>query len=1435
MKKINFYLFLFVLLLIMALPVSAASTADTYENNVLFRFQDGSNAPADHVIFSYDDFNGNPVDTSNIDYAYNLYYAFDQNHNNKKYVIYCRMPGISRGDNGTITNQKEIFNSNDSLDKRAFSVGVNTILLRGYSNMRVDPYGYYFVNWAYGIGNGTLTPDEAQIATNIALRVYEMLWGGQDFVLNRPGISYISAKLAPFATMANEILDKNSTINNINLKTLIYNATGRPAPYIYYNSASETFGAGTKVATNYELSTDDKDSSNRIKAYADVLIHKAFEAAKEYKSNALQPSVTVQKKSSSQEVIKDNKGKVTGYKFIENYDITFNDFKNDSAFYLDSLTYPNGITASVIMDGRPISSGAGVVNPSFDLLSGNSAIRDGDGTIKLRLEFTTKSCTSNKRFSYILKYKYKTSHFDYSNSDEKELGERITDIQSYDIYKNSKTQHFFVYVGQNASKVGSVSNTITNNYCEVPETCDEIKNKCDNGDNSACIEWDNNCKLSCESYESQCKSQGTGSSACDLWNRYYPEAFQNNSCNVPLSTCHAYVSNTKCDTSPSKVVIQEGILGSNTCTEPMTSPNVKSCILESNDVNGNSYKSNLVSSSNKYCQVYCAENYEFTMPGDILVNKLRTLDVTVSAKGTKTCYSTMVKHENLESNIETIVAKIVTYYNQYLYYDAALNNRNSQGYRNDSASLSGHPHPCQSGSDSSCVCTEDLDEDGVNESDCTKYYGSVGASGGYNYIYKWSFNKFDIGNNYFNLNNFMNSLRNKTNVTCSLDGNAITCTYGSWGGNASCKDTGTEHYCTPGGDGTPITAYITTTDLNNAKTKLQEQINKLNSEMNEYSQCINWTSNMKYNFEPEIEFDYEVDLTGDDNKFNHKTILDSVDGSRVDGRTVVNKCAKETDDTYTECDSNWNSSLPTGRISIPSCSLINGKYSCTSTSYTYTKLKSMKASITSSENYNLDSRYTNVYYTGSILFNLDKIDIQNGRLLDSLYPVGSKLEASYDYSISVKNIGEYYNNSGNLGRIWGDTQSVYKTAVSQTNSCRTATKESSTIDGVTHDDGVYACTVQVTNGKSCEKVAGWYFCRDGKVCLQSDFERECGCAVLGENRYRLPNGRETNDKAEYEKACENPTGNKCTKSGGKFYCTNGNECTEDEYLNMCGCRPGDNGSTYYCADGSPCLQAQYEKECFYPGKPDPEPDCLECPVYCPPGQSCETEFCPQGNCPVTCPLCLFNENLNVHTRPVTPDNINPNDRDLGDNWESGINPTNPNAEVYVTTSLQLKAYATTKEIQQDSNLIYEVDFNSQNNNVGNNFAVEVTLDSSLIAYIKNYNANKGTYADNSLKCYDYKDTNGNTYENIYCYSTFIDDLVRNQGSKIKIKGNRLLEDNERQANTTASGYWTTFDKAINNKNSWHVVTTTHTLEYMTTKFGYDSVRKIDYGIGPSWK
>ena len=237
-------------------------------------------------------------------------------------------------------------------------------------------------------------------------------------------------------------------------------------------------------------------------------------------------------------------------------------------------------------------------------------------------------------------------------------------------------------------------------------------------------------------------------------------------------------------------------------------------------------------------------------------------------------------------------------------------------------------------------------------------------------------------------------------------------------------------------------------------------------------------------------------------------------------------------------------------------------------------------------------------------------------------------------------------------------------------------------------------------------------------------------------------------------------------------------------------------------------------------------NCPNCPVVCDP--DCKRPDCPNNNCPVECENCVYtNNNINIGYRPITPGNINPNDREMGINWK--WDDKNP-----ISTALELKAYATTKEIEDAGETIYDIDYEDTTTN--NEFAMQVKLDRQMINLIKNYNdqyENNDGYANNTLKCYDYKQ-DGKTYDNIYCYSTFIDKLIeetggpgKNGGSdKIKIVGGeRYFSEAEREAKTQISGYWTTWAEA--NTNSW-TITTQKGIAYYQKNYK-------EIGIGPAWK
>lgn len=238
-------------------------------------------------------------------------------------------------------------------------------------------------------------------------------------------------------------------------------------------------------------------------------------------------------------------------------------------------------------------------------------------------------------------------------------------------------------------------------------------------------------------------------------------------------------------------------------------------------------------------------------------------------------------------------------------------------------------------------------------------------------------------------------------------------------------------------------------------------------------------------------------------------------------------------------------------------------------------------------------------------------------------------------------------------------------------------------------------------------------------------------------------------------------------------------------------------------------------------------NCPDCPVECNP--TCKNPVCPENNCPVECVNCVYTNNSpNVNYRPITPGDINPNDKDLGVNWKWDENG--------ISTGLELKAFVTSTEIEEAGEKIYDIDYEDTTQSVDTDFAMKITLDANMVNKIKSYNdqfeGNDG-YSNNSLKCYDHINSNdGKTYKNIYCYSTFIDELLYDGRTKEKVDivGNRIIGTDEsssdtlRKTQTQQSGYWTTWSEAT---PQWNI-TTSNGMSYY--KQNYQNI-----GIGPSWK
>ena len=223
----------------------------------------------------------------------------------------------------------------------------------------------------------------------------------------------------------------------------------------------------------------------------------------------------------------------------------------------------------------------------------------------------------------------------------------------------------------------------------------------------------------------------------------------------------------------------------------------------------------------------------------------------------------------------------------------------------------------------------------------------------------------------------------------------------------------------------------------------------------------------------------------------------------------------------------------------------------------------------------------------------------------------------------------------------------------------------------------------------------------------------------------------------------------------------------------------------------------------------------------------ESQCCPSGNCGVYCETCLYNgQDLQVDYRQITSEDVNPTDRALGRNW---------NWNDSIDSAIELKAYVTTKEIEEKGDEIFDIDFSNTTSSSGSgDFAMQVDMDMRTMSWIRDYNRSHNGYLDSELDCYDLE-YNGKTYKNIYCYSKFIDDILGSEVSgNIKIVGGERPTEALRKTNS--GNYFTNWTTVGESGSSWGV-SDAISMEY-TTHFGKefdDSGRATDYHVGPSWK
>ena len=202
-------------------------------------------------------------------------------------------------------------------------------------------------------------------------------------------------------------------------------------------------------------------------------------------------------------------------------------------------------------------------------------------------------------------------------------------------------------------------------------------------------------------------------------------------------------------------------------------------------------------------------------------------------------------------------------------------------------------------------------------------------------------------------------------------------------------------------------------------------------------------------------------------------------------------------------------------------------------------------------------------------------------------------------------------------------------------------------------------------------------------------------------------------------------------------------------------------------------------------------DCPECKIVCvgPDGGDCSWK---QPECPTCDPVIIpantmFTDDLQVTFRPVTSSDIDPNNRDgnntLGYNWSS-------NTEYELISE---KAEDTKQEIEEKGALVENEEP-----------ILSVKMTPQLAKKIKDYNKNQessGGYTNDSMVCYNYVDGK-KVYDNIYCFSKFLDDMSSDSDSFIFSKSrlssdkrNSIKDEDKLSKEITDSGYWTLYSKA----------------------------------------
>ena len=893
------------------------------------------------------------------------------------------------------------------------------------------------------------------------------------------------------------------------------------------------------------------------------------------------------------------------------------------------------------------------------------------------------------------------------------------------------------------------------------------------------------CSTNCKDVQEKCNAGDAR--ACKIFEDKYHSVCTFCSTSIPTVECKT------CEIGKQKFDIVEGYnVDASTCEAP-TDENldIKTCVANENaqDTAGNSYKVSALSKPNvsNYTNVYCKEDFHFNMPGTISVNSGSYFVLNAKINGTKRCYTDQITDDGVRNKV---IEKAKESVEAWETYKNLLNKKAAveAGRRNKNGSGIGYYLTYDSEECSPVTTTINGKETTYTPHkfkpkvvlvyDVTKCeWGSPGKctttpAGGEETIIEGTYGEcshlsFDEITD-SSISNFLDSVSSQIGSKYSY-----TVSY----------DNGPASKGIPNGSGTVTVAsgamgdltvgtsgiYTVVTDWNNASGYMGDSFSGqgMGDLINPYPFEQGWR--MTYAFAPLMNFWYQESYMND-------VLTDQLMLAKpynVEKDTNYKLCTGEVSNDFKKCDgseANWKTEHKEGETydvyDIWACDLGG----CRWFSYIQSKVKYSTGSLDAEAEYVTPTQFYAIYPTPGIVTAKQGVDISNGSPLEYGLPVAlDATNGARSYMLWVKDLGEYYNDN-KLGRIWGNEKSVLPTALKESSACLTensALQYEKNVGNYYHGDGIYSCEYDVN------------------VC-----DASCKAPIIDESgKYTY-----TNDKGEFK--------SKVDKATYEADCCPNGKCPT-EVVNKCAIGKDEAGNlVYYDDKGNVVGPDVYEAKC-----------------------------CKNGNCPVECKNCLYNgKDLMVDYHQVTNENINPTDREMGQNWNWDDN---------IDSALELKAYVTTKEIEESGNSVFDIDFDNPKED--GDFAMQVKMDGQLISKIRTWNKKpeNENYLSNTLECYDLEDSKTDrVYKNVYCYSTFIDYLLSEEDSakKIKFAGvglNRPTSKSERKANS--SSYFTNWISV--NASDWGI-TDKIALDY-TSHFGkeynLETGVQIDYHVGPSWK